>query len=128
MREPIPTYFAYSAAWNEAVDLDRRTRLLDESWAADGTVFDDEWPDGLVGRAALNDYIARSHAEMPGLVIAETDAPQVVGNRLRVPWVVRQAGVERFSGTDFVEFGADGRICRVTMFADATPEPTQPPD
>jgi hypothetical protein len=119
--EPRAAYAAYSAAWSESEDPDARRRLLDRAWAQDGEFFDEETPEGLVGREALNDYIAGTHEEMPGLVVTETSEPEVLGNRLRVRWIARQDGTEMFTGTDFVEFADDGRVSRVTMFYDSTP-------
>ncbi len=126
MRDPIATYYTYSAAWNEKHDRDRRNSLLDRAWAQDGAFFDEETPEGLVGRLALSEYIAGAHEEMPGLVITETSEPQIVGNRLRVRWVARQGDAQMYTGTDFVEFGEDGRVQRVTMFYDSTPESSRP--
>ncbi len=106
---PMDAYKSYSAAWNEE-DSDVRKSLLDQAWADDGALLDEETPDGLVGRKALNEYIAGTHEEMPGLVITETSEPQVLGNRLRVSWVARQGDAEMYTGTDFVEFADDGRV------------------
>ena len=121
LRNPAAIYSAYSAAWNQRDDSDLRTRLLDQAWADDGVFVDEDTPGGLVGRAALSEYIAATHEAMPGLVITEISPPQVVGNRLRVRWSARQARTEMFTGTDFIEFAPDGRISRVTMFYDSTP-------
>jgi SnoaL-like domain len=121
VRDPIATYYSYSAAWNET-DSDARNRLLEQSWAQDGAFFDGDTPDGLVGREALSEYIAGTHEEMPGLVIAETLGPEILGDRLRVRWVAHQGETQRYTGTDFVEFAEDGRVSRVTMFYDSTPE------
>ncbi len=120
--DPIAAYTSYSAAWNERGDPDARKKLLDQAWSQDGALFDEETPDGLVGREALSEYIAGTHEEMPGLVITETSEPQVLGNRLRVRWVALQGDTRRYTGTDFVEFAEDGRVSRVTMFYDSTPD------
>jgi hypothetical protein len=119
--DPIAAYTAYSAAWNERDDAARNT-LLDQAWASDGVFIDEETPEGLVGREALSGYIALTHQEMADLVVTETSAPQVLGNRLRVRWVARQGDRQMYTGTDFVEFAKDGRVSRVTMFYDSTPE------
>ena len=120
--DPIAAYTSYSAAWNEKDDPDARKKLLDRAWSQDGAFFDEETPDGLVGREALIEYIATAHEEMPGLVITETSEPQILGNRLRVSWVALQGDTPTYTGTDFVEFAEDGRVSRVTMFYDSTPE------
>ena len=120
--DPIAAYTPYSAAWNEKDDPDARKNLLDQAWAQNGAFFDEETPDGLVGREALSEYIAGTHEEMPGLVITETSEPQILGNRLRVRWAARQGDTQMYTGTDFVEFAEDGRVSRVTMFYDSTPQ------
>jgi hypothetical protein len=120
--EPLAAYNSYSAAWNEKDDPEARKKLLDQAWAPDGTLLDEENPDGLVGRAALNQYIAVSHEEMPGLVITETSKPQILGNRLRIRWEARQGDTPLYTGTDFVEFDDAGRVSRVTMFYDSAPD------
>ena len=119
--DPIIAYNTYSAAWNEK-DLEARRNLLAQCWADDGAIFDPDTPEGVVGAEALVEYISRNHDEMPGLTIAETGEPELVGNRLRVPWVARQGEAEVYTGTDFIEFAGDGRLSRVTMFYDSTPE------
>ncbi len=120
--DPIAAFIAYSAAWNEKAGPDARKKLLDQAWSQDGEFVDEETPEGLVGREALSEYIAGTHAEMPGLVISETSEPEVLRDRLRVRWVARQDGTQMYTGTDFVEFAEDGRISRVTMFYDSTPD------
>ena len=120
--DPIVAYKSYSAAWSERDDAVARMTLLDQAWAQDGVFIDEETPEGLVGREALNEYIARTYEEMPDLVITDTSEPDVVGNRLRVRWAARQGDAPMYTGTDFVEFAEDGRISRLTMFYDSTPE------
>jgi hypothetical protein len=117
VRDPIAAYQAYSAAWNER-DASARAALLERAWAVDGRLFDDENAGGLVGRAALASSIDETHEAMPGLAVTETSDPEMLGDRLRVTWVALQDGVPTFTGSDFVEFDAEGRIARVTMFTD----------
>lgn len=119
--DPIGSYTSYSAAWNEK-DREAREKLLDQAWAPEGALFDEETPQGLVGREALSQYIDETHEEMPGLVIVETSEPQIIGSRLRVNWEARQGSSSMYTGTDFVEFAEDGRVSRVTMFYDSTPD------
>ena len=110
-------YDAYSRAWKVADGSERRG-LLARVWADDAVYVDDETPDGLVGADALLAYIADSHAEMPGLIVSETTRPKALGGRMLVRWVATQGSEQKYSGTDVVEFGADGRIARVTNFFD----------
>ncbi len=120
--DPIAAYRSYSAAWSQDADPQTRGKLLREAWSEGGEFFDEETPDGVVGRDALSAYIAATHEELPGLVVTETGEPQLLGNRIRVPWVATQGGTQMYTGTDFLEFDEDGRICRLTMFYDSTPE------
>jgi SnoaL-like protein len=113
--EPRDAYGAYSRAWN-AEDPGERGALLGRVWADDAVYVDDEVPDGLVGRDALLGYIADSHAEMPGLVVSDTGAPKLLSGRMLVRWVATEGAEQKYSGTDVVEFGSDGRIVRVTNF------------
>ena len=83
---------------------------------------DPEVPGGLVGRQALSDYITRSYEELPGLKITLTSEPDTLGGRLRTTWVAVADSSESYTGTDFVEFTADGRIGQLTMFYDSTPD------
>ena len=110
-------YDAYSRAWN-VEDPSERRELLDRVWADDAVYVDDEAPDGLVGADALLGYIADSQEEMPGLIVSDTSRPNVLGGRMLVRWVATQGDEQKYSGTDVVEFGADGRIARVTNFFD----------
>ena len=110
----------YTQAWSEP-DVDKRLELLEGSWADDGVFVDPEVPGGLVGRQALSDYITRSYEEMPGLKITLTSDPETLGGRLRARWVAVADSSETYTGTDFVEFSADGRISQLTMFYNSTP-------
>ena len=121
MIDPLTAYRAYNAAWNET-DPGKRTRLLVQSWAVDGVLVDPETPDGVAGRADVAEYMATTHDSMPDLAIVERSEPEVLGTRLRVSWVARQRHEDVYTGTDFIEFADDGRIARVTMFYDPTPE------
>jgi hypothetical protein len=115
--DPREVYALYSRAWN-VPDNDERRALIDRVWAVGAVYVDDEVPDGLVGRDALTEYISASHREMPGLVVSETSAPKLLGDRISVRWVATQGGEQRYSGIDVVEFEPEGQITRVTNFFD----------
>ena len=119
--DPLAAYASYSAAW-KAANADQAARLLADCWATDGSLFDPETPGGVIGRDALAEYIAATHAEMPGLEVSELSAPELLGGRMRVAWSAYQAGEAKFTGIDFIEFSSDGRISQVTMFYDSTPD------
>ena len=120
--DPMAAYHSYSQAWSEKSDVDTRANLLARAWSDDGEFFDPETPGGLVGRDALIDYIVVTHAEIPGLRVTETSEPEILGRRLRVMWAARQGTQLMFTGTDFVEFAEDGRVSRLTMFYDSSPQ------
>ena len=107
----------YEAAWNET-DAGKRMSALVLAWADDAVYVDDDVPDGLRGRDALSSYIAEEHAGEPGLVITTTRALVILGDRGWLQWAARSAAGSESSGTDFIEFAADGRIARLTDFLD----------
>ena len=112
MLRPEDAYQLYSRAWNEP---ERTVALLEECWAEDGVYADDEVPDGVVGRAAVAAMIAETHETLPGFRVWETSAPRMLAGRMGVTWT-QEGGEppEGFSGSDVIEFAADGRIARVT--------------
>ena len=120
MLRPEDAYGLYSRAWNEP---ERAAGLLEECWAQDGVYADDEVPDGIVGRAALVDLIAATHAALPGFRVWETSPPRLLAGRLGLTWS-QEGGdpLESLAGADVIEFAADGRIARVTGVL-ASPEP-----
>jgi hypothetical protein len=120
--EPMDAYRSYSAAWHQ-LETAARDALLEVAWAPEGVLVDDENPNGLLGRRALGEYIAATNEEMPGLAVTDTTEPQMLDGRMRTRWEARQDGVPVYTGTDFVEFDAEGRISRLTMFIDSGPLP-----
>lgn len=120
-QDPMAAYEKYGAAWN-AKDADESAALLRESWADEGVIVDPENPEGIRGREALLDYIVKTQAEMVGVDISDTAEPELLGGRLRTRWKATQDSEVVYTGTDFIEFAADGRISQVTMFYDSSPE------
>jgi len=51
-------------------------------------------------------------------VIATTRELAILGDRGWLQWSARSAAGSQSSGTDFIEFAADGRIARLTDFID----------
>ena len=120
--DPRTAFILYSQAWDGTLDGAARSELLAQAWAEDGELVDPDTPGGLVGRAALGVYIQEQHEASPGMVVSATAEPEVLGDRLRGKWAQYENGVLALSGADFVEFAEDGRIQRLTMFFDSTPE------
>ncbi len=107
----------YEIAWNTR-DEQQRMSALALGWAEDGVYVDDDVPDGVIGRDALSALIGSEHDDEPGLVIATTRPLVLLGDRGWLQWASRSANGTTVSGTDFVEFAADGRIQRLTDFLD----------
>ena len=107
----------YHTVWTE-VDVETRLGTLGEIWADDGVYLDPDVPDGVVGRKALSDLIDASVAQFPGLDITATSDVAVLGDRAWYRWRATTREGETFTGTDFFEFDAEGRIQRLTDFFD----------
>ena len=120
--DPRTAFSLYSQAWDGKLDPAARSELLVQAWAEDGELFDPDTPGGLIGRAALGAYIQEQHEASTGMVVSATAEPEMLGDRLRGKWAQHEDGVLTLSGADFVEFAEDGRIQRLTMFFDSTPE------
>ncbi len=112
------TVHRYDEVWAEP-DQAARLAVLSEIWAENGVYVDPEVPNGVVGAAALSDFITTSFDEMPGLAIKATTELVVLGDRGWYRWEATTADGETFDGVDFVEFDTDGRIGRLTNFYDA---------
>jgi hypothetical protein len=109
---PEDTYELYVRAWNEP---EHALSLLEECWAEDGVYADDEVPDGLVGPAALADFIVTSHGALPGFRVWSTSPLRWLAGRLAITWSAEGGDPpESSAGTDVIEFAPDGRIARVT--------------
>ena len=80
---------------------------------------DPEVPDDVRGPGALSNFISTSHEEMPGLTIKATNDLVVLHDRGWYRWEARTDDGDAFDGIDFVEFGPDGRIARLTNFYEA---------
>ena len=55
-------------------------------------------------------------------MVENTAEPEMLSGRMRTVWQAREGEAITYTGTDFIEFGADGRISRVTMFFDSEPD------
>jgi hypothetical protein len=108
----------YEVAWNTR-DQSQRMSALERAWADNGVYVDNDVPDGVTGRDALSALIAAEHEDTPGLVIPTTRPLVLLGNRGWLQWESHSSSGTSHSGTDFIEFAADGRIERLTDFLDA---------
>ena len=114
MATPQQTVEAYATAWNEP-DQGARRRLLERSWADDGTYTD---PTAHVeGRAALVEHIAGLHQQMPGARIVLTSRIDEHHGTLRFTWrLLGSDGSIATEGTDFGELASDGRLQQIVGF------------
>jgi hypothetical protein len=106
---------SYNAAWAEK-DEKLRLALIEEAWEEGGTYLASNTPDPLVGRQALSDLIGTALAGAPGLAIVTTKELQFLGDRGWMRWGAKDGRAA--GGTDFIEFGPEGRIQRLTNFFD----------
>jgi SnoaL-like domain len=114
-RSRIDAISSYDDAWAE-VDDAKRLALLKAIWANDGVYVDPDIPEGVRGPDALSDFIAVTQSEMPGLAIVTTRPVVVLSDRAFYGWACTWGEGESLEGIDFVEFGSDGRIERLTNF------------
>ncbi len=113
---PLDAWSLYGSAFADE-DVAVRRAALERAWADDGVLVDASAPDGVVGRDAVLAHLAKVKESLPpGTSLRGSGKPEVLGGRMRARWVVD--GLEGAAGTDFVEFAADGRISRVTVFSD----------
>ena len=105
---------AYGAAWNEP-DADARRRLLQSSWADDGSYCD---PTGAAqGREALVAHIGAFQATMPGHRIDLTTGVDEHDGHLRFGWVMRSPdGTVVMEGMDYGRLAGDGRLQQIVGF------------
>ena len=122
MIEHREAFELYARCWDAGVDPAMRAELLDRAWADSGVLFEPELEGGARGREAVAAYIESALAESPGMVVATTEPPEMVDGRLRAKWEQREDERLTYAGVDFVEFADDGRIARLTMFFDVTPD------
>ena len=108
----------YDEVWAER-DVARRRRILDEIWTDDTVYLDPDVPEGLVGPAALVDFIEKSFEQYPDLAITAISEVAVVGDRASYRWRATSDNGPAIEGTDFIEFDPNGRIQRLTGFYDS---------
>lgn len=117
--EMIDLYFA---AWNEP-DAAARQRLLEQCWAADGTLIS---PNGEErGHAAVSARISAFHTRWPGARVLLASGIDAHHHILRYGWEIRAAdGAPLLEGLDVGEQAEDDRLRRVVMFFGPLPAKT----
>ena len=112
--DPMAALRLYDEAWT-IPDYESRLALLRTIWADDGLYLDPDVPEGARGPEALAKVIDAQLELYPGMSIVSS-APDFLGDRAWLRWTATLASGDSFSGVDFVEFAADGRIARLTDF------------
>ncbi|MEZ0068679.1 hypothetical protein ABIA32_004713 [Streptacidiphilus sp. MAP12-20] len=109
----------YIAAWNET-DPAARRKLVDETWAEDGS-----YTDPLVaaeGRDAIDATLGAVQTQFPGLVFRLGGPVDAHHDIARFTWELGPAGGEALViGFDVLVADADGRIAQVLGFLDKVP-------
>ena len=110
----------WCAAWS--IDSPReRMALIRQFWSEDG-VYSDPHEITKPGVAGLDEAIVKFQRDFPG-VRFRCGVPQVHHGVMRHNWLaINPDGSIKWSGTEFSELAADGRIRRVvSFFGDAPP-------
>jgi hypothetical protein len=114
--DPSAVCHSYDEAW--AASHDERLAILRSIWAQDGVYLDPDVPDGVRGPEGVAEFMDGYFRQYPGSTLVATTKPNVVGDRAWYGWKATLASGESFTGAEFVEFDADGRIARATTFYD----------
>ena len=114
MSDVTTTVDTYLSAWNET-DPQRRAGLVEQVWAADGTLTDP--PMAASGRAGISDLHAALQDQFPGHSFRRSSAVDAHHDRFRVGWeLVGPDGTVALAGLDVGELTEDGRLRAVTGF------------
>ncbi|GAB3814655.1 nuclear transport factor 2 family protein [Kribbella italica] len=109
----------YFAIWNET-DAEQRARLIEKTWAPDGTFVDPSLE--ATGYAELSAMVGTAQGLFPGLRFAVTGDVDEHHDHLRWTWELAADGQPAVAGgTDIVTVTADGRISSVVGFLDFAP-------
>lgn len=103
----------YAAAWAEP-DADKRARMIEDCFAADGRIATSGA--GICGRAALAAAITELRADPRGLSVHLAGAIDVQGRKFRIHSVVEQRDGGKTAFFDAGEVDADGRIAILITF------------
>lgn len=102
------------AAWNEP-DAGKRTSLIEQVWAVDGSLVDP--PLTGEGHAGIGEMMAQAQAQFPGHRFRRASAVDAHHDVLRYAWhLIGPDGSVVLAGLDVAQVAADGRLQRVTGF------------
>ena len=111
------TVDAFLGAWTET-DPDRRTKLLERSFAARGRYRDVHTSQD--GREALHSWMGFTQQLFPGCQLARTGPVEQTHHYARFPWSAQlPGGPVVATGVDYVELDAAGLLANVVGFWDA---------
>ena len=103
----------YEAAWSEP-DAEKRTRMIEECFAADGRIATSG--PGIRGRAELATAMADFRADPRGLTVRLTGPIDVQGAKFRIHSVVEHRDGSKTAFFDAGEVDAEGRIAILITF------------
>jgi SnoaL-like domain len=114
MSDLTTTVDTYLDAYGEA-DGERRAKLIEQIWAADGQLIDP--PLDAQGRDAIDQMAAAVQGQFPGHTFRRSTGVDAHHGFARYGWeMVAADGSVTLAGTDVMQIGADGQIVRVTGF------------
>ena len=115
MSDVTTTVDTYLAMWNET-DAGRRSELIKQAWAADGTYVDPLLQaDGYDGLSAMVDGV---HEQFPGYRFRRQSGIDIHrDSHARFAWdLAGPDGTVAVAGIDVAELAPDGRLLRITGF------------
>ena len=120
MSDVTATVDTYLAMWNET-DPARRAEHIGRAWATDGRYVDPM--SEAAGYAALDEMVRGVQVRFPGHRFTRVSAVDAHHGELRFGWqLAAPDGAGVVAGIDVGEFGADGRLRRITGFFGDLPE------
>jgi hypothetical protein len=109
----------YLACWNET-DPAARRKLIEETWADDGTYIDPLAE--ARGHDAIEATIAAAQGQFPGFVFRLASPVDAHHQQARFSWSLGPKGAEPLvTGFDVAVTGDDGRLRAVLGFLDKVP-------
>jgi len=114
MSDVTTTVDTYLEAYSEP-DTERRTELLEKSFAADGVLIDP--PLDASGRQGINDMVGAVLGQFPGHRFRRVSGVDSHHDAVRYGWeLVAPDGTVTLAGMDVALLASDGRLQRVTGF------------
>jgi SnoaL-like domain len=109
----------YLSAWNEP-DPDRRSKLIELAWDADGRLVDP--PFAAEGHTGISEMAATMQEHYPGHAFRRASGIDAHHDQVRFAWeLVGPDGAVALAGLDVGELAEDGRLRRIAGFFGEVP-------